>query len=48
MITNQRTAMYAGILGVLTLSPSAVGQESVLEEILVTATKQALALRDLA
>jgi iron complex outermembrane receptor protein len=45
---NKRTAVYAGIISALTLSNAATAQENVLEEILVTATKQSLALQDLA
>ncbi len=44
----RRSAIYIGVLGALGLSQGVYAQEQVLEEIVVTATKQALALQDLA
>ena len=41
-IENRMTAVCAGVVGALALSHAATAQENVLEEIVVTATKQAL------
>ena len=44
----KRSAMYLGVLGAIGITQGVLAQEQVLEEVVVTATKQALALQDLA
>ena len=48
MIHTKRTAICTGVLGALVLSGTATAQDTVLEEVVVTATKRSVALEDLA
>ena len=48
MINTKRTAICTGVLSALVISGTSIAQDTVLEEVVVTATKRSVALEDLA